>query len=403
MRLFQKLIERRGYLLTILPNDALRRQLGIQRPRLNDPSDLLSHPTPPHTMAHLTGWDVADLADTSDVIQDEVVPQPLRLSGQEAFDATRINQLYLDRPNIRRHLELYRFKDVFLVHRNNRFCLFADQQVDLRSSSLPAAKALKKRAESRYSEIAAAAFCGDHWLPGNPAHFVSDQLSRAVIFRDRLNLPAEQILLHHTDAPLCTHLQNRIDPGFRNMEPDHLYRVRDLWMLSSSRYDRPQGHPFWFLDADLLQTAARAAQSDVPAGGPGATGPKAIYLSRTDATRRRMVNEAALIARLEAQGVKPVLMSELSGPDQLRLIHQADLVIAPHGGALLNLIAARPGTRVVELFTPDVGTLAFAGIAMARGLDYRFHIGTPTKGGVLDNMPWAATVDEVLRLSGLDG
>jgi len=402
MQLFQKLIERQGYLLTILPNDALRRQLGIQRPKLNDPSDLLSHPTPSQNMAHLSGWSVADLAVSSDVIQDEVVSQPLRLTGVEAFDATRINQLYLHRPTVRRHLELYRFKDVFLTHKNNRFCLFNDNQVDLRSSGLPAARAMKKRAEGQYSEISAAAFCGDHWLPGNPAHFVSDQLSRALIFRDRIRLPADQILLHHTDAPLCTHLQNRIDPHFKNMETDHLYLVRDLWMLSSSRYDRPQGHPFWFLDTDLLQTVRDAAQSGLQTGGVKPVAPRAVYLSRTDANRRRMVNEKALISRLEAKGVKAVLMSELAGEEQLKLIHQADLVIAPHGGALLNLIAARPGTRVVELFTPEVGTLAFASIALASGLDYRFHIGTPAKGGMLDNMPWTADIDEVLRLSGLD-
>lgn len=401
MRLLQKLIDRQGYLLTILPNDALRRQLGIQRPKLNDPSDLLSHPSPPQNMKHLGGFHVEDLCTSSEIIQNEVVPQNLQLEGLDTFAATRINQLHLGRPTIWRHLELYRFKNVFLVHKNNRFCLFEGNQIDVRSSALPAGKALQKRAVGDYTVLPAAAFCGDHWLPDNPAHFVSDQLSRAVIFRDRLNRPANQILLHHSNAPLCKDLQRKIDPRFRNMETDRLYLVEDLWMLSSSRYDRPQGHPFWFLDPELLETVRHAAMSDRREPGEGQQR-QLVYLSRTDTSRRRLVNEKALIARLEDKGVKATLMSGLTGEAQMNLINQADLVIAPHGGALLNLVAARSGTRVVELFTPEVGTLAFAGIAMACGLDYHFHIGHPAKGGLLDNMPWTANIDEVIRLAGLD-
>lgn len=402
MRLLRKLIERQGYLLTILPNDALRRQMGIRRPKLNDATDLLAHPDRPQNMAHLARSRIEDLCDSTEIIQNEVVPQTLHLDGREAFEQTRVNPLHLGRPTIWRHLELYRFKNVFLVHKNNRFCLFDGDRIDVRSSALPAVSALKKRDGGNYTVLPSAAFCGDHWLPDNPAHFVSDQLSRALIFRDRLNRPAEQILLHHTNAPLCTEIQQRLDARFRNMETDRLYLVEDLWMLSSSRYDRPQGHPFWFLDPELLGTVRRAAQArhGKPTGGPR---PKMVYLSRTDATRRRMVNEKELIARLESRGVKPVLMSGLSGTDQLELISQADLVIAPHGGALLNLVAAQSGTRVVELFTPEVGTLAFAAIALACGLDYRFHIGRPAKGGILDNMPWTTNADDVMRLAGLDG
>lgn len=401
MRLLQAFRKRYGLMLTVLPNDALRRQLGIQRPKLNDPSDLLSHPRPTLNMRHLARMRVDDLCPETTVIQDEVADQPVHLPGQGAFDTTRINQLFVGKQKIRRGLELYRFRDVFLVHKINRFCLFDGDRIDLRSSGLPGAEALRKRTAGDFTELPAAAFCGDHWLPSNPAHFVSDQLTRALIFRDWLDCPPDQILLHHTDAPLCTHLMHQIDPQFQLMAPDRLYFIRDLRMLSSSRYDRAQGHPFWFLDSGLLNTVRRAAQTGAsPRGGDA---PRIIYFSRTDASRRRLVNEGALIDALRAYGVRAVVMSDLSGADQMQLVAGAEVVIAPHGGALLNLVAARPGTRAVELFTPEMGTLAFAGMALASGLDYRFHIGQPAGGMPWHNLPWTADIPEVLRLAGLTG
>jgi len=106
-----------------------------------------------------------------------------------------------------------------------------------------------------------------------------------------------------------------------------------------------------------------------------------------------MLNEAALIDRLQRLGVEPVLMSQLSGSGQLAAVHEADLIIAPHGGALLNLIAARQGTRVIELFTPERGTLAFAGLALALGLRYAFQFGQPADPPEKHDLPWNADIE----------
>ena len=46
------------------------------------------------------------------------------------------------------------------------------------------------------------AYCGDRHSPGNPAHFVADQLSRALMLRDDMGIASEAIFLPETTAPV---------------------------------------------------------------------------------------------------------------------------------------------------------------------------------------------------------
>lgn len=75
-----------------------------------------------------------------------------------------------------------------------------------------------------------------------------------------------------------------------------------------------------------------------------------IYLTRTrTATKRLMLNEAALIAALEGEGFSIVEPEALSIADQIALFASAETVVAPTGAALANVLYCRPGTRVVEI------------------------------------------------------
>jgi len=82
---------------------------------------------------------------------------------------------------------------------------------------------------------------------------------------------------------------------------------------------------------------------------PAPDGADAIYVARTDVPRRIAVNEAALIAMLEQQGVCIVVPGTLPVARQLALFRAAKLVIGPHGAGLSNIIACEPGTHIYEL------------------------------------------------------
>jgi hypothetical protein len=86
--------------------------------------------------------------------------------------------------------------------------------------------------------------------------------------------------------------------------------------------------------------------------GYGSAFPERIYISRSDANHRRVLNEPDVLKRLQALGFVVVELEPLSFQDQVALFAHAQVVIAPHGGGLTNLIFCSPNTTVVELVSP---------------------------------------------------
>jgi capsular polysaccharide biosynthesis protein len=63
--------------------------------------------------------------------------------------------------------------------------------------------------------------------------------------------------------------------------------------------------------------------------------------------------------------------------DQIRLFSEAELIVAPHGGALTNLLFAEPGTAVVELFAPDYVQGCYWKLCdCLPGVEYRYVVGS---------------------------
>lgn len=76
---------------------------------------------------------------------------------------------------------------------------------------------------------------------------------------------------------------------------------------------------------------------------------KRIYISRSRAKVRKIVNEEALIQFLENKGFKTLHLEELSVHDQAGYFHNADMIIAPHGSGLSNLVFSRSNTLLIEI------------------------------------------------------
>jgi capsular polysaccharide biosynthesis protein len=77
-----------------------------------------------------------------------------------------------------------------------------------------------------------------------------------------------------------------------------------------------------------------------------------LFLSRADARTRRVLNEDAVFAELAPMGFEKIVMGGRSVADQRSLFSSADIIVAPHGAGLTNLLFCRPGTAVVEIFPP---------------------------------------------------
>lgn len=77
---------------------------------------------------------------------------------------------------------------------------------------------------------------------------------------------------------------------------------------------------------------------------------KKIFISRQDATARRISNEDVLFEKLQALGYKRYHLSQMSFVDQAYLFANAEEVVAIHGAGMSNLIFSQPSTKVFELF-----------------------------------------------------
>ncbi len=79
-------------------------------------------------------------------------------------------------------------------------------------------------------------------------------------------------------------------------------------------------------------------------------GPERIYISRSRAEKRRILNEDQVIDLLEKKGFVTVFLESMSVLEQATYFASAKVIVATHGAGLTNLLFAQPGTKVIEVF-----------------------------------------------------
>lgn len=80
--------------------------------------------------------------------------------------------------------------------------------------------------------------------------------------------------------------------------------------------------------------------------------PERIYLSRQQASFRRVLNEEAVFSVLEKYGFQRLYLETMSLAEQAFYLATAKVIVAPHGAGLANLVFCSPGTKVIEFFAP---------------------------------------------------
>lgn len=135
----------------------------------------------------------------------------------------------------------------------------------------------------------------------------------------------------------------------------------------------PGNPPRWacdFLRSRFLPLAPPSMRSD-----------RKIYISREKAKTRHVLNERELVQALEKRGFERVLLEELPFLEQIRLLNESSVVISPHSTGLTNLVFCRPGTSVIEIFSPRYVTVCWWSLADQVGLDYGYVLGLGKSGG----------------------
>ena len=96
-----------------------------------------------------------------------------------------------------------------------------------------------------------------------------------------------------------------------------------------------------------------------------------LYISRGDAQWRQVVNEPEVMKVLERLGFRSVTPGQLSFIEQVRLFRDAEVIVAPHGAALSNLVFCQPGTKVLEFQQLKLDSCFFR-LSRRVGLDYYY-------------------------------
>ena len=225
----------------------------------------------------------------------------------------------------------------------------------------------------------------------NYYHFLYDALPRFGIFEESFpGREVEAVVVPHASRYQRELLELVGVPG-RRIQPARNRAFRGDTVLVPSTPNQHLDAPRWSTDwlRDRLRPTAVG-------------GPDRLYLTRgSRPNTRRYVEEPALWPQLRRLGFTCVDAGTLSVQDQINVFSSADVIVSPHGAALTNLVFAKHGVRVLELFADDWVHLGLWAISEAiEGCTYRYLVadgdhpeGKPMSG-VLNDI--SIPVDRVL-------
>lgn len=128
-----------------------------------------------------------------------------------------------------------------------------------------------------------------------------------------------------------------------------------------------------FAPAELHWVRQQFLERCLPAQLPNQS--RRLYISRADAQQRRLANEREVIAALQPYQFEPVTLTGIPLTEQIRLFAQAEMIVAPHGSGLTNLLFAPSQALVLELMPYDQVNHCFWLMANVVGQPYSFLTG----------------------------
>ncbi len=140
--------------------------------------------------------------------------------------------------------------------------------------------------------------------------------------------------------------------------------------------------------------------------GKGAGGRKGkvgrrVYISRGLASYRRVLNEADVIQLLRQHGFEEIKFEQLSMWEQAEAMASCEAVVAPHGAGLSNIVFCSPGTKIIEIFSPELVSGLFWKLSNQLSLDYYYILGMGPPATLMENyqQSWNSRVDITVDLA----
>lgn len=77
---------------------------------------------------------------------------------------------------------------------------------------------------------------------------------------------------------------------------------------------------------------------------------KKVFISRQDASERKILNEDEVFSLFEAQGFQRYYLTKMSVIEQILLFKNAEIIVSSLGSGLTNLIFCNPEVHIIELY-----------------------------------------------------
>jgi capsular polysaccharide biosynthesis protein len=129
-----------------------------------------------------------------------------------------------------------------------------------------------------------------------------------------------------------------------------------------------------------------------------------IYVSRARAGYRRILNESDIVEFLGRRGFENMTLEGLSVQEQAAVMASCEVIVAPHGGGLSNIVFCSPGTKIIEIFSPELVARYFWRLSNQMKLDYYYLLGNGPVGSLEPDYPqsWDAEADIEVNLGLLE-
>lgn len=161
----------------------------------------------------------------------------------------------------------------------------------------------------------------------------------------------------------------------RLVVPSLLNNSYSLRTGSYSHYFAKYFHPWVCGFYDRIANAATTQVDRIK-------GPARVFISRKHASVRRLVNEDDVVHTLRQASFQVSFLEEMSVIDQIRTFRDAEVVVAPHGAGLTNLVFGSKRLAVFELFCSNYAPNFYWLLANEKGQDYGCLLGEPSESSV---------------------
>jgi len=202
-------------------------------------------------------------------------------------------------------------------------------------------------------------------------HWIADVLPRIVLLL-QTGIDISQYTVVVPSMAVYSYVQPSLQPfGFGSI----VLGTPNQWIQSSNIQVLGPPAPTGNYRPELLQVLSKTVLSffGLPTSGdqPG----KKLYISRSQAPKRKVLQEEELTPGLESLGFQMVVLENLGFAEQVQLLSQARVLVGLHGAGLTNMMWMPPGSVVLELrFPDDSDNNCYFSMASALGHRYAFYI-----------------------------